>query len=50
MTGTFAVVPGTMLVPAWYDEAAGDELDIVREEVDVAGDGEHEEVDEIAIF
>ena len=47
ITGTFAVDPGTIHVPAWKDEADGE--DIVREEVDVAGEGEHEEVEEIAI-
>ena len=47
ITGTFAVDPGTIHVPAWKDEADGE--DIVREEVDVAGEGEHEDVEEIAI-
>ena len=53
MTGTLAVelVPGTILhVPAWHDDADGLDEDIVRDEVDVAGEGEHDDVDEIAIF
>ena len=45
-----AGVPGTMLVTVWKDEAAGEELDIVLDEVEVAGDGEHDDVEEIAIF
>jgi len=47
---TAAGVPGTMLVTVWKDEAAGDELDIVLDDVDVAGDGEHDDVEDIAIF
>ena len=53
MTGTLAVelVPGTILhVPAWHDDADGLDEDIVRDEVDVAGEGEHDDVDEIAII
>ena len=56
MTGRLAAapveagVPGTMLVTVWKEEAAGEELDIVLDEVDVAGEGEHDDVEEIAIF
>ena len=47
ITGTLTFDPGTIHVPAWQEEADGE--DIVREEVEVAGEGEHEEVEDIAI-
>ena len=45
-----AGVPGTMLVTVLKDEAAGDELEFVLDDVEVAGEGEHDDVEDIAIL